>query len=229
MKALLIIATGRYIDFLQPLIDSCDQHLIGGYDYRIFSDTIPQVKTMRRSYWHYVEHKTWPNSTLMRYHFFAHYADHLKHYDGLVYCDVDMKFVADVEFPFDSDLFAVQHPGYFGGGGSWENNVRSNAFVPHPQRKEYVCGGVQGGAKYLQYAKLLADYIEDDMQRGIWAVWQDESYWNKLFASCKKLFTLLPPSYCYPDNRLKAFHWGLSSIEPKILALEKDHKYYRHG
>lgn len=229
MNALLTIATGRYINFLQPLIDSVEANLNGNWEYHIFSDTIPQPKCRRKAFWHYVEHKSWPNSTLMRYHFFTHYADVLKHYDCLLYTDVDMKFVAPVTIP-ESDLFAVAHPGYYcSKGGTWENNVRSNAFVPHPQRGTYVCGGVQGGAKYLHYSKLLADYIQDDIDRGIYAVWQDESYWNKLFASCQKLFTLLTPEYCYPDNKLKSAHWGLSNIEPKILALEKDHKYYRNG
>ena len=105
MKALLTICTGKYHDFLQPLISSTDQHLKGDWAYHVFSDKVPQVVSKRAIMWHYVEHKTWPNSTLMRYHFFTHYADYLKHYEDLVYTDVDMKFVGDCDFDFTTDLF----------------------------------------------------------------------------------------------------------------------------
>ena len=67
----------------------------------------------------------------------------------------------------------------------------------------------------------LRDAIEADRQNGLMAVWHDESHLNRyLHAHPPKRLT---PAYCYPESG-----WShLAHVAPVIVALDKDHAYFR--
>jgi histo-blood group ABO system transferase len=222
--ALCIIATKKYIDFVTPLIESAEKYFLNGHEkhYHVFSDTLGANTNIVTS--HLVKHQPWPAMTLNRYKIIL--SAGLKGYDYVYYIDADSLFVDYVGDEILQEMVTVLHPGFYRGGGSWEDNSKSFAYVPVAYRKQYVCGGFNGGSKFLHYAKFLASNIENDRQQGITAVWHDESHLN-YFYSFRFQQPALDPSYMMPQSEAKRKAWGISNFQPKIIALEKDHKTFQ--
>jgi hypothetical protein len=172
-------------------------------------------------------HEPWPAMTLKRYHIMSG-AD-LSGYDYVYYIDADMRFVAPVGDEIFGELVGVQHPGFYRGGGSWEDNQASQAFVYTRMRKQYIAGGFQGGSDYATVMPFLMHMIDEDEKTGNRATWNDESHWNALFAYSPNIlqFKILDPSYCMVEEPAKRKAWGIDHFEPKIIALSKDHKHYQ--
>lgn len=223
--ALCVIATTRYTEFVQPLLTSADRFFLKGHNvtYHIFTDGITTV-TDRPCILHHVDHQPWPMMTLKRYHIMQ--AVNFSGYDYMYYIDADMLFVAPVGEEIFAPIMAVHHPGYYRGGGDWENNPNSMAYLPSPLRQHYYCGGFQGGSQYHRACVLLAANIDADERMKIRARNNDESHWNRyvVFALNKKT---LPPSYCMVEEIHKRKAWGIADIEPKVLALAKNHNLYQ--
>lgn len=133
----------------------------------------------------------------------------------------------------DHSMVLVSHPGYFrpngikkllfyanyfpfalrdfkmrvltGGIGAWEKRKISSAYVIRRDRKLYVCGGAWFGRResFLSLVSDLFDLVTEDENRGIVAIWHDESYLNK-YATIKSLY-VSDPRYCadprYPNLR----------------------------
>lgn len=226
--ALCIIATNKYIDFVPPLIESADKYFLQGHEvvYHVFTnERLIMANGYRDLYSHPEEHKPWPAMTLNRYHIMS--AVEFSGYDYVYYIDADMLFVAPVGDEIFGQLVAVQHPGYFKGGGGWENNRNSNAWMPECKRKNYIAGGFQGGSEYVKAFPMLKKMINEDMDRGCEGRWHDESYWNRLKSLAKDKFKILDPSYCMVEELEKRKLWGIDHLQPKIIALSKDHKKYQ--
>lgn len=107
-----------------------------------------------------------------------------------------------------TDICLVEHPGYwrpsglkrffmylnypqiflsdvksllkFGGLGQWERRKSSTAFVQRRLRKSYYCGGIWFGRpdSIKDLMIQLSKEVEIDRNRGITAVWHDESHLN---------------------------------------------------
>jgi histo-blood group ABO system transferase len=224
--ALCIIATNNYIDFVPPLLESAEAYFLAGHevDYHVFSNNF-FITAYHNLTFHEIEHEPWPAMTLKRYHIMS--AVDLSGYDYLYYIDADMRFVAPVGDEIFGKLVAVQHPGYFKGGGGWELNRNCNAWMPECKRKNYIAGGFQGGSDYIGWFRPLKSMIDEDIERGTVARWHDESYWNRLKGYHKNVFKILDPSYCMVEEPEKRKLWGIDHLQPKIIALSKDHKKYQ--
>ena len=220
---LLIIATNKYIQFLQPLITSADNFFLKNCEvnYFIFTNQNISINTNRNVSKIEVEHKEWPWMTLGRYKIFSNNSEELSKMDYLYYCDVDMRFESEVGCEILSERVATQHPGYIGQRGTPETNPLSLACVFPYENMQYFAGGFNGGTsfEYLKMCKKISDNIDIDFSRGIIAVWHDESHMNRYFID-KKPTKILDPSYCYPEN------WNIP-FERKLLALDKNHKEIR--
>jgi len=219
---LLIIATNKYIDFLQPLITSADEFFLKEHDvtYYIFSNLPIDIKTNRKVVNTSVKHRDWPWMTLGRYEIFSRNS-HKYDSDYLYYCDADMRFVGEVGPEILSDRVATQHPGYYSRRGTPETNPISKAYVGESENMEYFAGGFNGGTKeeYLKMSKTISDNIEIDYSNDIIAIWHDESHMNRYFIDNKPT-KILNPSYCYGESMNIPF-------EKKLLALDKNHKEIR--
>lgn len=219
---LLIIATNKYIDFLQPLITSADQFFLPNQEvtYYVFTNQEVNINSNRKVVKIDIEHKPWPWMTLGRYKIFN---DNSFKYndDYLYYCDVDMKFVGEVGDEILSDRVATQHPGYYNRRGTPETNPLSKAYVNMNENMEYFAGGFNGGTRseYLKMAKKILKDIETDFSNGIIAVWHDESHMNRYFIDNKPT-KILSPSYCYGESMNIPF-------EKKLIALDKNHSEFR--
>ena len=225
--ALCIIATNDYVDFVEPLLVSADYYFLKGHevDYHLFTNCPDRWGMEREIVHHPIEHQPWPAMTLNRYHIMS--AVDLSGYDYVYYIDADMRFVAPVGDEIFGELVGVQHPGFYRGGGSWENNQASQAFVYTRMRKQYIAGGFQGGSDYCMVFPFLMHMIDEDEKTGNRATWNDESHWNALFAYSPNKFKILDPSYCMVEEPEKRKAWGIDHLEPKILALKKDHSKYQ--
>src|SRR5579859_5298349 len=86
----------------------------------------------------------YPEATLKRYHTMLTRKEFLSNYDQIFWADADMLFVAPVgEEIFSTGITATLHPGYVGGRGTPETNLKSYAYCAN--NTAYYCGGFQGG------------------------------------------------------------------------------------
>jgi len=221
---LLIIATHKYILFLNDLLISADQYFLPNQnvEYFIFTDheTI-NIQSKRKINLIKTNHKPWPWMTLGRYEIFSSNQECFEGIDCLFYCDADMRFCDIVGDEILSDRVATQHPGYYGTRGTPETNPESLACVLPFEQMEYFAGGFNGGTKeqYLKMAQKLANNIRTDYYNNIIAVWHDESHMNRYFIDNPPT-KILDPGYCYGESLKPPF-------TPRLIALNKNHKEIR--
>lgn len=221
---LLIIATNKYVDFLDPLLKSADEYFLKTHNvtYFIFTNKdISQLQSSRKIVKIETQHKQWPWMTLGRYKIFHENKQELPQMNYLYYCDVDMRFVDDIGEEILSDRVATQHPYQGGKRGTPETNPNSLACVHPHENMEYFAGGFNGGTseEYLKMAQVISKNIEIDHNNGIIAIWHDESHMNRYFIDNPPT-KILNPSYCYAEE--------LNIPYPKkLLALQKNHNQIR--
>lgn len=224
---LLVIATNKYIQFVQPLWESAKKHFLPGQDVRLFLFTDaqetplkadPQVSII------FQKHMAWPGPTLFRYNVFLAAEEKLKEMDYLFYCDADMLFVDTVGEVVLSDRVATAHPGFYDkprAAFTYETNPASLAAVGPSEGIQYFAGGFNGGTsqEYLKMCKVISENVIQDYKKNIVAVWHDESHMNRYFINNPPT-RVLSPAYCYPES------WNLP-FEKRLLALDKNHKEMR--
>jgi len=220
---LLIIATNKYVRFIDQLIESSDEFFLPNHNvtYFVFSNQELTLITKRNYLVTNVEHKPWPWMTLGRYDIFYKNLNLFNNMDYLYYCDVDMRFVGLVGDEIISDRVATQHPYYFNRRGTPETNPISSACVHQHENMQYFAGGFNGGSKleYLKMCETISNNIKKDLEKNFIAVWHDESHMNRYMIDNNPT-KILNPSYCYPESINLPF-------EKKILALDKNHNEIR--
>lgn len=233
---ILIIATGKYIDFFYQLYDSLEKNFLVDQQktYYLFTDTTePNLKRTKNVKLVNIERKGFPGDTMYRYHYFLTIESLLlkeNKEEYLFYLDADSKVVDNVQLSelgklsTDTPLMATSHPYfYLLNKDSCEHRPTSSCYVhPSEPRHHYVCGGFNGGraVEYLTMAKEISSLIDRDQGRGITPVWHDESALNRYYVSNETLFTVLTPMYMMPEsNRKNPF---ILDMHAKILALDKN-------
>lgn len=222
---LLIIATNKYVEFLQQLISSADSYFFNEsqieIEYIVFTNKKINIESNRKINFIDVEHYPWPWMTLGRYKIFDNNKEFLKEFDYLFYSDVDMKFVDAVNEEILEERVATLHPGYFGMRGTPETNPESLACIYPHEPMCYFAGGFNGGSatQFLKMSNELSSNIEKDLKQGIIAVWHDESHLNRYMVTNPPT-KILTPSYCYGESMNIPF-------PKKLLALNKNHHEFR--
>jgi histo-blood group ABO system transferase len=221
---LIIIATNKYISFLDDLLASADKHFLPNQNVEYFIFT--NHKSIKASSIRPINlidttHKEWPWMTLGRYKIFSRNSHHFNDMDYLFYCDADMKFCNDVSDEILSDRVATQHPGLYGRRGTPETNPNSLAYVSQFESMQYFAGGFNGGSKkeYLKMSQILSKNIQQDYNNDIIAIWHDESHINRYFIDNPPT-KILDPGYCYGESLKPPF-------TPRLIALDKNHKEIR--
>lgn len=228
---LLMIATNKYIKFVEPLWNSTKKHFLKDHEVKglLFTNqTIDSTDDIKISQ---IDHEPWPMMTLKRYNFFLKEEGYiLDNFDFVYYCDVDMLFVGDVGneiLPETETVVATCHPGFYNKPRfmwTYETRPESHACIPPDQGLMYVAGGFQGGSvgAYMKASNVIAKRVEEDLEKGIIAIWHDESHWNRYVTLDLKMdIKVLSPSYCYPES------WNLP-FGRKLLALDKNHSEIRN-
>lgn len=214
---LLIMATGKYIEFVPPLIESAKKYFCTDHHvtYFVFTDgdlpTQPHVVTIPQ------ERMGWPYDSMMRFHTYFAHQDTFKNCDYLFAIDADMLFASAIT---GEEIFGTRvgtrHPQFLFERGLYETNPISTACVHRGEGKQYFCGGFYGGAtqEFLKLCKVTKDNIDTDLARGFVAVFNDESHINRYFIDNPPT-RVLSPSYCHFEN------WK-SPYPKKVLALDKE-------
>ena len=240
---ILFIATGRYIEFFDKVRESFEKYFLPNHEkvYFLFTDTNKEYND-KNIIKIYKEYKGFPEDTLFRYHIFHKQSKLYKKHkiDYLFYSDVDMLAVnnfrsQDIILKKNKTLIACHHPGYYKmkiNGNN--NNAKSLTYLGEKKGiTGYYCGGFQGGLTndYLNAMKDMIKIIDDDERRGTRAKWHDESNWNFYIYNNLKKFQFISPEYCYPESKYKNKNMNnyneIVGLTPRLLALDKDHNYYR--
>jgi histo-blood group ABO system transferase len=197
---LMIVATGKYVSFVPPLLDSARKHFCPGHKVTFFVFTEGQLPAAPDCVRIEQSRLGWPYDTMMRFEMYAHQADVLKEMDYLFACDADMLFVDTVGDEILCERVGTLHPGFVGSRGTYETRPDSLAYIPRQEGKVYFAGGFYGGRSenVLRMCAELTRRIYDDLGRGIIAVWHDESHLNRYFIDNEPT-VVLPPAYCYPE------------------------------
>ena len=227
---LMIIATGKYHEYIQGLISSADNYFLKGLDvtYYLFSDAEHKIKSDRNIVQLPIEHRPFPFASMDRFKHFTRYANKLSGEKYLYYIDVDCLFVDHVSTEIIGNLVGVAHCGYINKRGPIENNAQSVFYVNEQQTyryKYYFGGGFSGGRtkKYLELAKWCNEMIDIDVNNGIIPIWHDETAINRYFLDHEPDI-VLSPSYHYPQSHINHYKaiWN-RNFDPKIILLEKNH------
>jgi hypothetical protein len=225
---LLVIATNKYTQFLEPLLKSADNFFLKNNDvtYFVFTNKEINIETHRKIEIINVEHKEWPWMTLGRYGIFSNNSGKLSKMDYLYYCDADMLFNDTVGDEIIGDRVSTIHPGYYSNPHSsniaLEKRKESLAYLPPNTIRYYYAGGFNGGSssEFLKMSKIVSNNIDIDLKtHNIIAEWHDESHMNRYFFENKPTIEL-PPSYCYPES------WNLP-FDKLLIALDKNHNEIR--
>jgi Glycosyltransferase family 6. len=218
---LLIVATGKYITFVPPLIESANKYFCKNHKvtYFVFTDGIlPVADNIVK-----IEQKRlgWPHDTMMRLSMYAKQKDLLDKMDYLFATDADMRFVDTVGDEILSERVGTLHPGFVGKKATYETNNKSTAHVASHEGKYYFAGGFNGGSakEFLKMAETIANNVEIDLKNNVIAVWHDESHLNRYFIDNPPT-CILSPSYCYPES------WHIP-YQKRLLALDKNHAEVR--
>lgn len=220
-------ATGRYIEFLPDFYASCRRFFLPDVPKHFFVMTDASCGCDADLTVVPTEHRPWPYSTLLRFRYVSELGARLHPYSHVIALDVDTRVCSeigrDLFFGHDKPLFGVQHPGFVWKRGSFETDVRSTAAVgTRDNLSTYWAGGMWGGkvAHVLYLATELSRRIDDDLSRGVIAVWHDESHLNKFFIENRSQVHRFDPGFMYPES------WRLP-YKKRILALDKNHDAMR--
>ena len=218
---LLIVATGKYINFVEPLVASAEKHLLPHHQKTYFVFTDGQVPRAHNVIGVYQKRLGWPYDTLMRCSIYSAHADLYANIDYLFALDADMLFVDTVGDEILGDRVATQHPGFVGQRGTYETNGSSTACVQGHEGSYYFAGGFHGGShdEFLKLAGTMYHNIMRDLEHNFVAIWHDESHLNRYFVDNPPT-KILSASYCYPGKQRTTY-------PKKLVALDKNHAEYR--
>lgn len=218
---LLIMATGKYIQFVDPLINSAEKYFCPNHKVTYFVFTDQEMEDRENVVKVFQSRLGWPYDTLMRYETYYSSKEIIEDQDYLFACDADMLFVDEVGDEILGKLVAAQHPGFIGKRGSYETNPCSTACVYDHEGEQYFAGGFYGGIteEVLKIFQTNIQNIYKDFENEFIAVWHDESHWNR-YCIDHKPTVILSPSYLYPES------WELD-YPKKLLALDKNHEEVR--
>lgn len=222
--AILYICTGRYDQFWPVFYQSSEQFFLPEISkrYFVFTDNYSiaaneKVHLIKKTC------KGFPLDSLFRFEMFLEIEKELLAYDYIFFFNSNMQFVAPVGNEIlpqknEGGIVAVLHPGYFNKSFFWypfERNRSSTAFIHNGlENYRYYMGGINGGIShdYLELAKTCSKNIRTDYEKGIIAVFHDESHINKYLSNRKCL--ILGPEYGFPEgSRIK--------LAPKIIIRNK--------
>lgn len=231
---LLLIATGKYDRFLQSIISSADNYFLrndANVTYYVFTDSKIQISSKRNIVYIPIEHKEFPYTSLYRFHYFTNNKEKFNKENYLYYVDVDCLFVDNISTEIFGNLIGVQHCGFVGKPGPFEDNPKSSIYTDINRYSTYFGGGMSGGKKdkYLELSRWCSEMIDKDLANNIMPRFHDESVINKYFLDNRPDVTL-SPSYHYPQGNLHHYKtiWGQNKYQAKILLLDKNHNEVRN-
>ena len=221
--AILYICTGKYNHFFNGFYESSEKYFLKNaaiLEYFVFTDDMNLTRSSNVHLF-YRPCKGFPLDSLFRFDMFLSIKDKLLSFDYIFFFNANMLFVSPVGtdfLPKEEGLMAVLHPGYYTKKPylyPYERNKESKAYIPSNLCKyRYYMGSLNGGKSgdFLKLAEVCSKNTHDDFDRGIIAIFHDESHLNKYLCTHECLGA--SPAYAYPEGEKLPF-------EPKILIRDK--------
>lgn len=216
----LVVATGKYIRYIEPLFKSAEQYFLPGHErtFFVFTDHIEEAPTGPHIVPVFQKRLGWPYDTMMRCKM---YIDHKELYEGIDYlfaCDADTLCIDTVGDEILGDLVATRHPCFEGGTrGNYEWDPHSVAYVAYNEGEYYFAGGFYGGktSEFLAMNQTMYEHIEVDLGNGIIPRFHDESHLNRYFIDHKPTL-ILSPEYCWAPRWSDKFHCRMLIVQKGI-------------
>jgi len=221
--AILYICTGKYRIFWDSFYNSSREHLLTDSikHFFVFTDATDiegkDVTVIFRN------HRGFPEDSLLRFEMFLMLEKELHEFDFVFFFNSNMVFrqeIGDEILPPAglTQLVGVLHPGYYNVSPIWfpyERNKGSEAHIPRMRMKmHYMAGAIIGGSaeEFINLSRTCLQNIRKDLEKGIVAVFHDESHINRFFS--RYHIHILDPGYAYPEG------WSLPFTE-KIMVADK--------
>ena len=228
---ILYICTWKYDVFRKEFYNSCENYLLTDWEfekhYFVWTDS-DKIKWSDRIHIFHQENLWRPDNTLKRFHIFLSQEKELEKMDYLFFFNANLEIkqpIWEEILPKGKNTIVVtKHPWYFNKNNKqypYDRNLKSTAFIKKWEWSYYVAWWLNWGTSYsfLKMGKDLARNIDIDKDNWVIALWHDESQLNRYIYDLemnahKEDFTLLPPSYLYPE-------WWDFSFPCKILIRDK--------
>ncbi|MBN2754701.1 MAG: glycosyl transferase family 6 [Candidatus Goldbacteria bacterium] len=222
--AILYITLGRYDVFFKGFYESAHKKLFLGHEkhFFIFTDSL-KINSMKNSDITVIKQEKmgWPFDTLMRFKMFESIEDKLKNFDYIFFFNSNIVFIRPVKeeiFPgtenggIAASIFYMKNQDEY----TYDRNPESNAYIPYGKGKAYYQGGLNGGtaADYLQMIKTVRKWVDEDVEKKIFAKWNDESYINKYLLDKNPL--IINRNYMFPQE------WRMKDCPGKLIAMLRD-------
>lgn len=218
----VVTATGKYISFVKPLVESMWKWCASlDFNVIVFTDS-EECGDFEKVY---VPHMPWPLSTTKRCYSYLANVDKFAGYDYVFAIDADMLFVSEVGEEIFGKTVATQHGGWWKcpvANFTYERRENSSAFIPNGKGSIYYSGAFYGGERtsFITMLEKLVTMTDEDLNKGIIAIWHDESYLNRyLLDNIPE--KVLSPSYCCPTHILDF------PFEKKIISISEKPEAYR--
>lgn len=234
--AILYIATKRYVTFWEDFYRSCEKYFLPNAQktYFLFTDAkqIEALENVKK-----IPHKFlgWPQETLFRFQTFLTQKKELEKFDYIYFINGTMaprRLIGNEIFPSqEQGLMVTLHPGGYRQKRekyTYDNNPASTAYIAPNQGKHYFMGGFNGGTSsaFLHLMQQLDKATQSDYEKGIVALWHDESHLNKYMLDKNPL--ILSPIYAYPERCKKGPMMEFSGSYKMIIKDKRDVQYGGH-
>ncbi len=241
----LYIAIGRYTVFWKDFYQSAEKYFLPGHpkSYFLFTDSeVPFWDKSNLNIRPFYQNKLgWPFDTLMRFDIFLQAEEYLKEMDYLFFFNANMLFVQRIIdediFKEDKNLIGLTHPLFFGkmpDNFSYERNELSLACMNYQEGETYFMGSFNGGRQeqYIKLIHVLSQRIHQDLDRGIIALWHDESHLNRYLWENRACVETLSEKYGIPEEWVSGIlskynKKKIKKFNPKIVIRDKGH--FRYG
>jgi hypothetical protein len=225
---IVILATAKYFPLGLRLMHRIDHFYKGDSEihFHFFSDTNPDSYTaLKNITYHQAQATNWNETMLLKLKSVEHVAK-TQAYDYFVYIDADSNVSKSFEDKdFISENFILKHF-LSNTKNHYEQNSLSSAYIDPTQYPEFYYHACYfGGNKdsVLQLAKTSINLFKQDMENGITAYAEDESYINKYFSmNPPKTIFDINNNFPFVGDKGVAFNdWG-KLIE--VLFTEKEYE-----
>ena len=192
--AIVYICTGKYEMFWDDFYYTCKKNFYPQNEkhFFVFTDSNRIIEKHEENVTIIYQKKAgWPFDTLLRYNWFCMVQDKLLKYDYCYYFNANTKLIKKtnesiIPFPsFERPLLLNIHSHMYddvtGELFQPERNSCSKAYIPDGSYCRAYSGGFFGGKSeaFVKMCTVLRDWINEDLENGIIAIWHDQSHLQK--------------------------------------------------
>ena len=247
--AITFIGTNQYLDFFPNYYSQIEKFFLPNSEkvFLVFTDGEIDDPPDNVKVFHQ-EHLEWPYITLKRFEIINKARSIIKDCDWLFFLDADtlvVKEFKEAEFLFrccnadidSTPLFGVHHPchnmrmkPHDEEPGAYDQNPESEAYVDMDDEDfefkavPYIQGCFWGGRipAVLGMIDELEARVNRDLEKGVVALWHDESHLNKYLTEHEFAFHIFGPEFAFPE----VFR-DHCNFKPRIVHLQKDNSAYQ--